>query len=97
MLIDRRGFLSRGAAAAAGSYAGVLGARSEVQQDPRRPQWKLTTSEEYDPETESLILFFWMTLPDTLAVGPHDLRFRFTDPTTGEAAESSLPINIVGR
>jgi acetylornithine deacetylase/succinyl-diaminopimelate desuccinylase-like protein len=51
MLIDRRGFLNRGATAAAGSYLGVLGTRGEDQQDPRRPHWKLTTSEEYDPET----------------------------------------------
>jgi len=53
--------------------------------------------QEYDPETESLHVLLWMTLPDNLAVGPYDLRFRFTDPMTGEATESSLPINIVGR
>jgi len=51
MLIDRRNFLSSGAAAAAASYVGSLGVLGRQQQAARRPQWKLTTSEEYDPET----------------------------------------------
>jgi len=53
--------------------------------------------EGYEPATESLNLLLWLTIPDAMAVGPYDLRFRFTDPMTGESTESSLPINIVGR
>jgi hypothetical protein len=53
--------------------------------------------EEYDPASGRYNLLLWMSLPDNLVVGPHELRVRFTDPVAGEAAESSLPINIVGR
>lgn len=51
MLIDRRDFMSRGTAALAASYAGRLGVRRQEQQTPHRPQWKLTTTEQYDPNT----------------------------------------------
>jgi hypothetical protein len=53
--------------------------------------------EEYEPETGRLNLLLWMSLPDDLSVGPHDLRIRFTNFATGETRASSLPINIVGR
>ena len=51
MLFDRRDFLSTGAAAAAASYIGGRQVPGRGQQDSPRPQWKLTTSEEYDPGT----------------------------------------------
>ena len=51
MLFDRRDFLSTGAAAAAASYFGGRQVPGRGQQDSPRPQWKLTTSEEYDPGT----------------------------------------------
>ncbi len=49
MLIDRRDFLGTGAAATAASYLGLLAGRAQQGQKPQRPQWKLTTSEQYDP------------------------------------------------
>ncbi len=48
MLTSRRDFLGTGAGAMAASYMGVT---SQDQQAPARPQWKLTSNEEYDAET----------------------------------------------
>ena len=67
MLIDRRDFVTRGATAAAGSYLGVLGARGKAPQDLRRPHWRLTTSEEYDPETVAAY------------AGEHQAVYRYID------------------
>ncbi len=50
VLIDRRDFLSAGSAATAATYLAALGLRSQ-QQVARRPQWRLTTTERYDPES----------------------------------------------
>jgi VWFA-related protein len=51
--------------------------------------------EELDLEAGRLNLLLWMSLPDDLAVGPHELRLRFTEPVTGQSRESSLGVNVV--
>jgi acetylornithine deacetylase/succinyl-diaminopimelate desuccinylase-like protein len=51
MLFGRRDFLSTGTAATAAAYLGMLSRRIQGQQTRDRPRWKLTTSEEYDPES----------------------------------------------
>ena len=72
MLFHRRDFLSTGAAAAAASYIGGLRVAGQGQQDSPRPQWKLTTSEEYDPGTVA---------PYS---GDHSAVYRYIDDHVGD-------------